>query len=68
VKLEGYTCDAGCGASVAIAPSDHLFRVGWLTTYTPSGFPTLYACSFSCMVRALSRYDDKHALTSGEAS
>lgn len=50
----GYTCDGGCGANaIKEGPGDSIARQGWFTTFTPTGYPTLYTCSMECLIHAL---------------
>lgn len=54
VEIKGYTCDGGCGATTMVERSHESVTVnGWFLTFTPDGYPTLYTCSPTCLIRAV---------------
>lgn len=54
-EIKGYVCDGGCGATTTTEGIDSIARQGWWTTFTPSGYPTLYTCGPRCLIKAIGR-------------
>lgn len=61
MKVEGYTCDGGCGAqTVTTQPAESLSEHGWWTIFPGRGAgQPLHCCSAQCGVRALQQKTDE---------